>query len=141
MSVQEKIKGLLEDIGETYMFENWQTANVRMDKFPLPCVLNVLPVSGMLNVGLNQLRDKPNCMIAFMDKADFDFDGEQNDEIIERCKDRAKRFIMEVNKGKVFKGLSGDIRYSLFYDRLDVNVTGIVIELQLEEVKGTPICY
>ena len=29
---------------------------------------------------------------------------------------------------------------SVFYDKLDVNVTGIVIELKLKEVQGAPMC-
>ena len=29
---------------------------------------------------------------------------------------------------------------SVFYDKLDVNVTGIVIELKLKEVQGVPMC-
>ena len=140
MTVQEKIKSIVEGMGETYIFDNWQTANIKLDKGVLPCVLNVLPVSGYLNVGLNQLKDKPNCMIAFMDKVELDFDGEQNDDIIERCKNRAKEFILTINRGNVFKPISGDVRYSTFYDKLDVNVTGIVIELQLEELKGNVIC-
>lgn len=140
MTVQEKIKSIIEGMGETYIFDNWQTANIKLDKGVLPCVLNVLPVSGTLNVGVQQLRDKPNCMIAFMDKTDFDFDGEQNDEIIERCKNRAKEFILTINRGNIFKSIIGDVRYSTFYDKLDVNVTGIVIELQLEEVRGNVIC-
>ena len=27
-----------------------------------------------------------------------------------------------------------------FYDKLDVNVTGIMIELKLKEVQGVPMC-
>jgi hypothetical protein len=40
----------------------------------------------------------------------------------------------------MFKEISGDIPYSVFYDKLDVNVTGIVIQLKLEEIMGTVIC-
>lgn len=140
MTVQAKIKGILEGMGETYLFDNWQNANVRMDNTPLPCVLNVLPVSGVFKVGNVQLKDKPNCLIAFMDKAEFDFDGVQNDDVIEGCKARAKRFIIEVNKGDVFKPIGDDVRYTVFYDKLDVNVTGIIIELSLEEVHGITMC-
>lgn len=140
MTVQEKIKSILEGIGENYLFDNWQTANIRLDKANIPCVLNVLPVSGVFTLSDTQLKDKPNCMIAFMDKAEFDFDGEQNDDVIESCKNRAKEFILTVNKSGIFKPVSGDIRYSTFYDKLDVNVTGIVIELQLEETKGNVLC-
>ena len=36
MTVQEKIKSIVEGMGETYIFDNWQTANVKLDKGVLP---------------------------------------------------------------------------------------------------------
>ena len=50
--------------GVSYLFDNWQTANIRLDKIKLPAVLNLLPVSGTFNLGRQQLRDCPNCMMA-----------------------------------------------------------------------------
>lgn len=141
MTVEEKIKSVVESMkGVTYMFENWQTANVRADKIPLPAVLNVLPVSGVFNLGTTQLKDFPNCMLAFMDKANFDFSGKENDQVIERCKMKAKEFILRLNESGLFKPVYDDIPYSVFYDKLDVNVTGVVIELKLEEVRGIVLC-
>ena len=124
MTVEQKIKKIVDSMeGVSYLFDNWQTANIRLDKIKLPAVLNLLPVSGTFNLGRQQLRDCPNCMMAFMDKTKFDFDGTENDAVIEGCKNKA-----------------GDIPYSVFYDKLDVNVTGIVIQLKLEEIMGTVIC-
>lgn len=140
MTVQEKIKQVIESLGEVYLHENWQTANVRIDKMPLPCVLNVLPVSGAFQFGTSRVKDKPNCMIAFMDKSDFDFDGQNNDVVVERCKCRAMAFLIELGRSGLFKQVTGDIRYSVFYDRMDVNVTGIVIEFTPEEIQGTILC-
>lgn len=79
-------------------------------------------------------------MIAFADKAMFDFDGVENDAIIERCKEYAESFILELNKSGLFEWVSDEVPYSVFYDKLDVNVTGIVIELKLKEVQGVPMC-
>lgn len=141
MTVEEKIKSVVDKMkGVTYIFENWQAANVRLDKESLPAVLNVLPVSGVFNLGMTQLKDYPNCMLAFMDKTRFDFDGTENDKIVEKCKNMAKEFVLNLNRSGLFKPVSGDIPYSVFYDKLDVNVTGIVIELRLEEVKGIVLC-
>ena len=79
-------------------------------------------------------------MIAFADKAKFDFDGVENDEVIERCKGYAVQFIRELNRSELFEWVSDEVPYSVFYDKLDVNVTGIVIELKLKEVQGAPMC-
>ena len=141
-SVERKIASVVETMGNlTYVFDNWHTANFRLDKESLPAVINVLPVSGVMNVTDRKLRDFPNCMLAFVDKADFDFDGRDNDEILERCKNLAIEFILTANASGLFEPISGDVRYSVLYDKLDVNVTGVVIELQLREKQGITLCY
>lgn len=141
-SVERKIASVVETMGNlTYVFDNWHTANFRLDRESLPAVINVLPVSGVMNVTDRKLRDFPNCMLAFVDKADFDFDGRDNDEILERCKNLAIEFILTANASGLFEPISGDVRYSVLYDKLDVNVTGVVIELQLREKQGITLCY
>ena len=140
MTVQQKIKSVLEGMGETYLFEDWTTANYKLDQTNMPCVLNVLPASGHFHFGNSQLRDVPNCLLVFMDKADLDFNGEQNDIVVERCKRRAEQFIIEVNRSGLFEYIEGNVFYSVFYDKLDVNVTGITIELTLKETKGKVLC-
>ena len=64
----------------------------------------------------------------------------ENDEVIERCKGYAVQFIRELNRSGLFEWVSDEVPYSVFYDKLDVNVTGIVIELKLKEVQGAPMC-
>ena len=140
-SVERKIASVAAKLeGVTYLYDNWATANVRLDRLEFPAIINLLPVSGRFDISRTQLRDSPECMIAFADKTRFDFDGVENDEVIERCKALAVRFIRELNKSGLFEWTSTDIRYSVFYDKLDVNITGIVVELNLKEVKGVPMC-
>ena len=63
MTVEQKIKKIVDSMeGVSYLFDNWQTANIRLDKIKLPAVLNLLPVSGTFNLGRQQLRDCPNCI-------------------------------------------------------------------------------
>ena len=136
MTVEQKIKSVVDQMkGVTYIFDNWQTANVRLDKLPLPAVLNVLPVSGNFQLGPTQLKDYPNCMLAFMDKTSFDFDA-----IVEKCKNMAKEFILLLNRSRLFEPISGSVPYSVFYDKLNVNVTGITISIQLKETSGIVLC-
>ena len=74
ISVERKIASIAEKLeGVTYLFDNWVTANVRLDKMPLPAIINLLPASGKFVISRIQLRDCPNCMIAFVDKTAFDF--------------------------------------------------------------------
>lgn len=142
-SVERKINKVIQtmDSGLTYIFDNWATANVRLDKLPLPAVINVLPVSGAFNVTARKMRDFPNCMLAFLDKTDLDFDGKENDVVLERCKNLAMEFILTANASGLFEPIEGDVSYSVVYDKMDVNVTGVVIELQLKEKKGINLCH
>ena len=140
-SVERKIATIAEGMqGITYLFDNWSTANVRLDRLSFPVIINVLPVSGKFSLSRTQLRDCPNCLLAFADMTELDFDGVANDEVIERCKSYAIDFIKRLNVSGLFEPVDGDIPYSIFYDTLDVNITGITIELQLKEVRGVSLC-
>lgn len=140
-SVESKIKGIVEKMKcPHYMFDNWQTANVKLDSSALPAVLNVTPMSGVFDIGKVQMKDYPNLLIAFMDKVILDFDGEEADKTVERCKAYAQEFILLVNESGLFEKVGGEIPYSVFYDKLDVNVAGIVLELTLKEVNGLVLC-
>ena len=47
-SVERKIASVAEKLeGVTYLFDNWATANVRLDKMPLPAIINLLPIYGI----------------------------------------------------------------------------------------------
>lgn len=139
--VEGKIKSVAQLMScINYMFDNWQTANLKLDSNSLPAMLNVLPVSGNFNLSKQQIKDYPNLLIAFMDKVDLDFDGGEADNTIERCKAYAQEFILLVNKSGLFEPISGNIPYSVFYDKLDVNVAGITLELTLKEIHGLVLC-
>ena len=49
-------------------------------------------------------------------------------------------FLREYNKGEYFAPIEGNIPYQVVYDKLDVNVTGIVVTLTLVELEGSEIC-
>jgi hypothetical protein len=141
-TVEQKIKSIVDKMeGITYIFDNWRTANVKLDKVPLPAVINILPVSGSFNLSKNQIKDFPNCLIAFVDKIDLDFDGTEADQKVELCKSYAKEFILRLNESGLFEYVDGDIYYSTTYDRLDVNVAVVAIELKLKEKQGLLLCY
>lgn len=137
--VQQKIKKIVQSIdGLDYMYNDWSRANVENDfaKVTFPICLDVLPVSGQLLNHNGNFRDYPNCLIAFLDLADLDFDGEENNSTVERMKAYAKKFIQAVNHSGEFAPISDTIPYSVVYDTLDQNLTGVTIQIQLKELKG-----
>ncbi len=138
MRVDEKIKQIVETIpGLSYEFNDWTRANITLDNLPLPVCLYVLPASGTLKNKNGNFRDCPNAMIAFLDKAELDFDGADNEITVERMKDYAKRFIIAVNNSGMFGYIPEDTHYSVVYDLLSVNLTGITIQVKLEELQGS----
>lgn len=141
-TVEAKVRKVAESMGEDveYLFMNWSQANVAMDAITKPSVVYVLPPSGKLDFSYARVKDYPETQIGFLAPTDFDFDGTENDNIIEQMKRLAIKFIKALNASKCFELIEGNQPYQVVYDFLDQNVTGIVLNLPLEEVDGIIIC-
>lgn len=141
-TVEAKVRKVAESMGEDveYLFMNWSQANVAMDAITKPSVVYVLPPSGNLDFSYARVKDYPETQIGFLAPTDFDFDGTENDNIIEQMKRLAIKFIKALNASKCFELIEGKQPYQVVYDFLDQNVTGIVLNLPLEEVDGIIIC-
>ena len=136
-SVEKKIKSVAESmVGFTYVYEDWTRADLRLDRLPLPAIINLLPVSGAMSLKMDQFKDKPNCMFVFVDKVNKDADGKDNDAVFERMKSAAMVFIARMNDSGLFEPIEGDIPYSVVLEKLSPIVTGISISVQVKEVKG-----
>lgn len=141
-TVEAKVKAVVESMGEgvKYLFMNWAQVNVAMDNITEPTIVYVLPPSGKLDFNYAMVKDYPETQIGFIAPTDFDFDGTENDNIIEQMKRLAIRFVKALNASEQFEIIEGKQPYQVVYDHLDQNVTGIVLSLPLEEVDGVIIC-
>lgn len=141
-TVEAKVRKVAESMEEDveYLFMNWSQANVAMDAITKPSVVYVLPPSGKLDFSYARVKDYPETQIGFLAPTDFDFDGTENDNIIEQMKRLAIKFVKALNTSKCFELIEGKQPYQVVYDFLDQNVTGIVLNLPLEEVDGIIIC-
>lgn len=141
-TIEQKIRIIAERMGNVnYLYDGWGLINLRADKTPTPIMVNVLPVSGALNMGGRRITESQDCIIGFLDKTEFDFDGTQNDAIIERMKKLAIEFILTMNESGLFEPISGEVPMSIEYNLLDVNLTGVVLTLRLEEKQGIVMCF
>jgi hypothetical protein len=137
MRIDEKIKQIVDSLdGLTFEFNDWTILNYKLSQTKLPVCMYLLPVSGSFLNKNNNMRDKPRALIAFLDLAELDLEGQTNEPTVERMKQYAKQFIVAVDKSGMFKPLPQNINYSVFYDKLDDNVTGIAIDIELEELIG-----
>lgn len=141
-TVERKVRAIVSSMGDdvTYMFMNWAQANEAIDDVTQPTVVYVLPPSGELHFSYARVKDKPETRIAFLSPADFDFDGVENDNIVEQMKRLAVRFVKAVNASGLFEMIEGEIHYQVVYDYLDHNVTGVMLTLPLIEEDGIIIC-
>lgn len=141
-TVEGKIRSIVESMGADveYLFMNWAQANVAIDDIEKPTVVYILPPSGVLDFGWARVKDKPLTQIAFLASTEFDFDGEENDDIIEQMKRLCIKFIKAFNASGLFEVIEGNVDYRVLYDHLDHNVTGIVITPTLVEEEGVIIC-
>lgn len=140
--VKDKVKEIVDGMGRlNFIYDDWARANVRLDREKLPAFVFILPTSGSMHYKNNNFRDAPYCLFAFLDIADgdnreFDFDGSENEKTVERMKAEARRFVVALQKSGKFEPISETINYSVVYDELDVNLTGVTIEMQLKEIEG-----
>lgn len=142
VTVETKVRRVVESMNADaeYLFMNWAQANVAMDAITKPTIVYVLPPSGKLDFGYARVKDYPETQIAFLSPTDFDFDGTENDNIIEQMKRLAVKFVKVLNESELFESIEGEQSYQVVYDFLDQNVTGVVLNLTLKEEKGLIMC-
>ena len=137
MTIQEHIKAIAQKMGIAYIYHDWTTANVMIENAELPVMINVLPVSGRIRIDGYAFKESANCMVAFLDKADYDFDAEENEITVTRMKNLAKRFLAEVMRRDAFEDVDlSTVDYQVVYDKMDVNLTGIILELTINSAEG-----
>lgn len=126
-----------------YIYESWQGANEaveQLDDADFPVCVNVLPISGSLEFQDLQSVDAPNCLIAFLDRADeLDFKGDPNELSVNKCKDAAREFVNLCNASGGFERIDY-VPYQVVYDKLDATLTGVILDLAIKEKQGEPIC-
>lgn len=136
--VHSIVDGMCEDVA--YLFMNWGQTNVAFDNIVKPTIVYILPPSGTFDIGWARVKDAPYTQLAFLCPTDFDFDGHENDDIIERMKRLCFCFIKALNASELFEPIEGSLTYQVVYDGLDQNVTGIMITPTLVEVDGVVFC-
>lgn len=141
-TIERKIKTIADTMGNVnYIYDGWGLVNLRADKMETPLMVNILPVTGAYHVAGRRITESADCLIGFLDKTEFDFDGVENDAIIEKCKKLALEFIMTLNASGLFEPISEDVPMSIEYNLLDVNLTGVILTLRLQEKEGVVMCF
>lgn len=139
-TVEGKVRSIVLPLGVNYAYNDWTRVNMDFDKLEYPAVVFIQPVAGNLHVANEQIRDQPDCQLAFLDRTVHDSDAVSEDCVIERMKRICYRFIKAFNASRLFDPLPEDIPYQSVVDRLDQGVSGIIISPRLKEKKGVMLC-
>ena len=71
-------------------------------------------------------------MIGFFDKVPRGASSEDNAEVYNRMREKAERFVKEIEASGMFEALPDDIPFQPYVEKFSDIVTGVVVTLDLE---------
>lgn len=139
MTIEDKVREIVGEhfSGFSFVFEDWNTADTKLDKVELPAIIMILPVSGVLQFGQHgRIKDAENTIVAFVDKVPKEADGRDNEVVYNEMKVTARAFVRRLNESGYFNYIQGDVPYNTIIEQLSSIVTGVALQLQLKELVG-----
>lgn len=137
-TIRQTIKALAADKFPdwTYLFEDWETADTKMEKLDYPAIICIVPASGTTEVKNGKVYDTVNVAIAFLDTVPRGAEGDDNGEAIDRMKAAGARMIQAINQSHQFEPLQGQQYYETIIERMSTIVSGVMYSLQLSQSIG-----
>lgn len=149
MTIVEKIISSVQvalsefDGGELVTFPVYyhdiETLNLIADSADYPCAFFQLLTDGTLTNVNAQQRESVNVAIFFVEPSEFDFDAIENEEIIDRCKGRAAKWLQHVPLDRYIE-VNEVVRTQRVYERFDGILTGYGLIVTLTELQGVLYC-
>lgn len=142
MTIIEKIRNSIQavhgdDFGVYYHDE--VTLDVMAEKMTFPCAIVQLLTHGNVVLVNGQVREVVSAAIFFVDKSEFDFDADDNEEIIDECKRRAFAWLLALPMDE-WLSLENVERTQRAYERFDAILTGFGMLCRLVELEGVTDC-
>lgn len=134
MSIAEKIQAVLGSTLPDWgiVFDDWRGVDKRLTRSKLPCVFVILPNEGRLEYRNGRMRHVQDIAVVFAMKVPKDANGTDNDLRTKYCIDTAEVFLQAVANSGYFLPF-GMVNYRLFYEQTSSVVSGVVLDLTLEE--------
>lgn len=138
MSIESKIREIAEKrfASFSYVFEDWNGAAEQIDRVSLPAIVCILPVGGYLSFNRGLVKDKEDCILAFVDRVSRDANGYDNERVYSCMKEKAARFITALNESHYFEPIEGNVKYTTILESASAYFTGVFVELTLKELQG-----
>ncbi len=120
----------------TYLFEDWETADTKLEKLSYPAIVCIIPASGTTEIRNGKVYDTVNVALAFLDTVPRGAEGEDNGEAIDRMKVAGAKMIRAINASHQFEPLEGQQYYETIIERFSTIVSGVMYSLQLTQSIG-----
>lgn len=153
MTIVDKIKssiqsavlvdyGRVDDQGNTILdpievyYHDDATLNDMTRGMRFPCAFFLLLVNGRPLTEGGQIKERVSAAVFFVEPSQFDFDAEENEVIIDRCKKRAFAWIAALLGGDLYLKLDNISNSSRTYNRYDDILTGYAVNVDIVELVG-----
>ena len=142
MTIIEKIRASIQSVHggdfQVYYHDD-PTMNLIADNMDLPAAIVQLITQGTIDQQSGQWREVVSAVVFFVDKSDFDFDADENEQIIDRCKRRCLRWLAALPLDPDLDLVRWE-RTSRVYERFDAILTGFAVMVDLREREGVTDC-
>ncbi len=122
---------------QSVLYDSAFSANVRIDRKPLPAALFYLLSDWNLDTTLTTVKESANIQVFFFDTCPFDAKGEDKDSIIKRMETLAKEFIANVMADKSIVIKTDKIKIQSSYGKFDKFVCGVAVSFEIEEKQAS----
>jgi hypothetical protein len=142
MTIIEKIRASIQSVHggdfQVYYHDD-PTMNLIADNMDLPAAIVQLITQGTIDQQSGQWREVVSAVVFFIDKSDFDFDADDNEKIIDRCKRRCLRWLAALPLDEHLDLVRWE-RTSRVYERFDAILTGFAVMVMLRERESVTDC-
>lgn len=136
-NMEKEIRNIASALeGFHYKYEDWTLGDIQVDPASLPAVINLMPVTGTIGIRNGQYRDQADCLFAFVDTAKQPGPDGEPDNVTERMKTAAMKFIGLLNESGKFEQVERDLFYSAVLEEHIPAVSGICVSIRLKETAG-----
>lgn len=143
MTIVEKIiNSIKAALGEGFpvYYHDDPTLNLLTSQMQFPCALLLLLSTGRATNIAGNIREQVSAAVFFVEPQNgMDFDAIQNEQTIDRCKQRALAWLHSLPSSDVVE-LVNEAQTSRVYQRYDDILTGYGVNVDLVEVEGFTGC-
>ena len=136
MTIVDKIKesiSVATDLPVYYQSE--EQLNRIADNADYPCAYFFLLQTQGITTDSMTLRERVNIAVFFVNLTEFDFNADENEAIIDECKQKAMRWLAMLPRDAYFR-LTAVGQSERLYDTFDAQLTGYAVNVTLEELEG-----